>query len=299
MTDADRVSTVRHHDHIPQIRITFGFSTSRSYDTAVEVCNRVPTFTTAGGNRDAEHYLILDATDVEFAIRVWDLVGSWKSSSMTIDGDQASKKDLVYNGLGCFQKQQSSPRPQQYCYGLHEHEFNVFGCHRLGMPLVEWARWLQHGKFDEGGVWHFDKARIKQDLEIKLNENRFCPILNRTQVLQTLDKIPDTINPKTDPNWEYVTEREYGSDYISYKEIAVGIRPVRERAVNSYVVKEQKPDVPREEETGEIPELVTSQVYGGGSADRPAPVKSGNSGCLTSFVAVLILPFLFIMIFLT
>lgn len=296
VTDADRVSSVRRHNHVPQIRITFGYSTSRSYDTAVEICSRVPSFTTDGEDRDAEHRLTLDATDVELAVRIWDLVGGWKSASMTIDGEQISKKDLVYNGLGCFQKQQTSPRPQQYCYGLREYEFNVFGCHRLGMPLVQWADWLQYGKFDDRGVWHFDKARIKRELEIKLNENRFCPLLSKNQVLQTLDKIPDSLNPKTDSNWEYVTRREYGNDYRSFKDVAVGIRPIRERAVNTYVVREQKPDIPPEEDARQASELVTIDMTSGSSDRRTTPSKSTSSGCLTSFLMILGLPFLLILI---
>lgn len=64
------------------------------------------------------------------------------------------------------------------CFGEHEHEANIWGCKRLGMPLTRWGGgWLEYGWFDKNGVWHFDKARIRHELEVRIHENRLCPVL--------------------------------------------------------------------------------------------------------------------------
>src|SRR5690606_10408054 len=83
-----------------------------------------------------------------------------------------------------------------------------------------------------------DKARIQHELEIKLNENELCPVLDRRRVLETLEKLPDTINPKTDKNWKYRTS--YEEVRGEYKEVAVGIRPVFNK-IERYVVGSYKP----------------------------------------------------------
>lgn len=287
VTEADIATKAEKDDHVPIITISFGYSSSVNYETAVEIAKNVPSFTTDGEGKNASHELKLETYDVELAIKIWEIVGGWKSSNMDIDGEQVSKKDLVYGGLGCFQNQQDSPRPDQYCYGLREYEFNIWGCQRLGMPLLGWASWLEHGEFDEKGIWHFDKKKIRRELEIKINENKYCPLLNPKEVFETLDRIPDTIDPKTDPNWEYVTQREYGEDFASYKEVAERIRPVIEKATSSYVVREEKPDIPRAEGYG-TGETASQTIKITLEEDDYSPTRkrrssaSKNSGCVVA-----------------
>lgn len=293
VTEADIVTRPEKDDHVPVITIIFGYSSSSNYDTAVEISKNIPSFTTKGEGKDALHELELEAYDVALAIKVWEIVGGWKSSNMTIDGDQATKKDLVYGGLGCFQNQQDSPRPDQYCYGLREHEFNIWGCQRLGMPLTGWASWLQYGAFDDSGIWHFDKEKIRKELELKIHENKYCPLLNPKQIFETLDRIPDAINPKTDPNWEYITHREYGDDYSSYQEIAQGIKPILEKATSSYVVREQKPDIPRaeREESGEtVSRTIRINLENENDSKRSKSSSlTNNRGCVVALSIALLI----------
>ncbi len=57
--------------------------------------------------------------------------------------------------------------------------------------------------------------------------------------METLDKIPNTINPKKDINWKYKTE--YIETRNGYKEVASGIIP-KIKKMNSYVIGSYIPD---------------------------------------------------------
>lgn len=229
VTSADVASPAIAADHTAKISISFGYSSSQNYPTAVEICSRIPSYEVEGENRDAVHSIILDATDVKLAIRVWDLVGNWKSANMLIDGVSATKSNLVYGGLGCYQTRQQSFRPEQYCFGEREYDFNVWGCKRLNMPIYQWGGgWLDFGALSSDGVWHFDKDRIRLELEGSIHENRHCPVLSKARVLETLDMLPDSVDPRRDPHWEYNTQPDFQGD--DYREVIVGIRPVMKQA---------------------------------------------------------------------
>lgn len=83
--------------------------------------------------------------------------------------------------------------------------------------------WLNYGKFDKSRIWHVDKDRIRHELEVMLKENELCPVLDRKKVLETLEKLPSSINPQRDSNWQYTTDYEEVNGDM--KQINVGIKP--------------------------------------------------------------------------
>lgn len=261
VTEADQAQQLVTTDHVPQAEVTFGYSSSSNYPTAIELAQKIPTYEEQGEGKDKTHGVTLDVTDLELVITLWDLVGNWKSSQLLIDGQRASKSTLVHKGLGCYRKRQAAYIPQQYCFGEGMHDFNIWGCHRLRLPMNSWAEWLTFGKFDSKGVWHFDKARIKHALDSAIHEHRLCPVLQPTNVYATLDRFPDSVNPKTDPHWEYI--RDYGSD------VATGVRPILKRA-SEYVLGEFRPNTP-DEDAQSGPTYVAEIDLG--STSRPAPAS--------------------------
>jgi len=239
VTDVDKVAVPVADSDVANVQITFGQSSSPNYTKAVSICENLPSHKTSGETKQIQHSVMLPITEVELLVNLYDLVGSWKSSQMLINGHAATKKDLTYYGVGCYRNRQKSFKPDQYCFGEKEYEANIWGCKRLNMPVNEWGGgWLDYGEFDKAGIWHFDKPRIQHDLEVALNENELCPVLDRRRVLETLKKLPDTIDPKNDQNWQYRTN--YEEVRGEYKEVAVGIRPVIKK-VNRYVVGKFKP----------------------------------------------------------
>lgn len=239
VTEADRVTVPVTDSQIANVEITFGQSSSPNFTKAVEICQNIPSYSFEGEGKLSKHKITLPITEVDLIVNLFDLVGSWKSSQMLINGHTATKKDLTYYGVGCYRSRQKAYKPQQFCFGEKEYEANIWGCKRLNMPINEWGGgWLDYGKFDKSGVWHFDKDRIKHELELALKENELCPVLDRRKILETLEKLPETINPKADKNWLYRTSYEEVKG--DYKEVAVGVKPVIKK-INRYVIGSYKP----------------------------------------------------------
>ncbi|MBB3059283.1 zinc ribbon domain-containing protein [Microbulbifer rhizosphaerae] len=239
VTEADRVTVPVAESQIANVEISFGESSSANFTKAVQICKNIPSYSVTGEGKQAQHKISLPITEVDLIINLYELVGSWKSSQMLINRHAATKKDLTYYGVGCYRNRQKSYKPEQFCFGEKEYEANIWGCKRLNMPINEWGGdWLDYGEFDKSGAWHFDKDRIKHELELTLKENELCPILDRKRVLETLEKLPDSINPKSDRNWQYRTSYEEVNG--DYKEVAVGVKPVIKK-INIYVVGGFKP----------------------------------------------------------
>ncbi len=265
-----------------QAEISFGKSSAASYEQAVKICKNHPSYTETGEGRSITHQVTISISEIELVINLWDLVGKLSSARMLLNGQPATKKHLVQKSLGCFRERAKAFNQDQYCFGEEEWSANLWGCKKLGMPFRQWGGgWLSYGQIDKKGIWHFDKAKIRHELTRALHENELCPLLNPQNALATLDRIPDTINPKTDPSWEYDTFTDWEDG--EHKEVAQGIRPVVKKA-NQYVVSSFRPQWRLE-----LDEVMEDYHEASGSLELPegktkkrkkrAPKKQGP-GCL-------------------
>jgi hypothetical protein len=226
-------------DSIAQVEISFGQSSSASFEPALAMCRRLPTYMTTGEGAAVRHSIKLPITEIELLIKLYELVGSWKSSRMLINGQAATKSALVYHGAGCYREQLKAFDRRMFCYGEKEFDLNIWGCKRLGMSLL-WGEWLKFGRMDRQGVWTFDKNRIKHDLELAIHEVALCPVLNKKQVLDTLERLPDMVDARVDKHWQYWTEYQDTKDG-GYREVAVGVRPLLKKATG-FIVGEFRPN---------------------------------------------------------
>lgn len=226
VTEADLPAQVELSGGSVNIQVSFGYSSSPNYDTAVDLISGNPAYEIEGEGRKTRHSVLIGGVDVQLAIRLWDIVGGWKSSTMHINGEAASKSDLVYKGLGCYRSRQQSIQHDEYCYGEHVYEQNIWGCKRMGISIERLtSRWQQeYGRFGKDKKWHFDKAAIEADLRRKLHEHRFCPILRPDHVLGVLEALPGTVDPRTDTRWEYATERNWDGHKTVEKPVGVRLR---------------------------------------------------------------------------
>lgn len=217
VTEADMVTGELRRQTGTAIVIQFGRSSSGRFADAVALAQRLPTYDELEGGF---HQVTLNGEDVALARSLWELVGNWKTSRMTLNGERATKKDLTYGALGCFQKRQQAFKPSEYCFGENEYEQNMWGCHRLAMPLNAWGTsWLCWGKYDSEGRWHWDRKRISHELEKGLHENRFCPALDPAACRAVLNGLPDRIHPPSSKGWNFVKE------WQGNREVAVGVTP--------------------------------------------------------------------------
>jgi hypothetical protein len=302
VTEADTPVTAVVSSNVAQVELSFGKSTSASYEQAVKIASNIPSYETSGEGKALLHTVVLPMTEVELIINLWELVGSWKSSRMLINGQPVTKKTLVYKCVGCFRERLKSYNKEQYCYGEHHYDLNIWGCKQLQMPLNHWGGgWLEYGSMTKSGVWVFDKKRIKHELEHQLHENSLCPVLDPAKVLQTLDSLPDRIDPKKDADWEYDTRYEKVKG--AYKDVAVGVKPVVKR-VTRYVLGDYRPTWDFEDEVEEYSSASAGAEYevklvdSGGGEPRVHKKKSGKKwsgyrkfGCaiLAIFVIIVVL----------
>jgi len=296
VTESDKAQPVTERPTVANVEISFGYSSSPNYEKAVSICQNLPSYESSGEGKDIVHHVVIPITEVELLINLYELVGNWKSSQMLINGRPSSKKDLTYYGVGCYRNRQKAYSPEQYCFGERVYEANIWGCKRLNMPLMEWGGgWLEYGEFDDSGVWHFDKDRIRHDLEVRLRENELCPVLDRRHVLETLDRLPNAINPKTDSNWAYRTSYEDVNGRL--QEVAVGIRPVLSKA-NKLVMGDFKPSWEQEDE--EVTQVVYETEPNRDRGRKPShdnKRKQVSGKTIVNTIAALIILFMLILIF--
>lgn len=283
VTEADYSKQPTTRSTVPQISIEFGHSTSSRFDEAVELAQRLPTHTSDGEGTDVVHQVQLEATDVGLAVSLWEIVGNWKSARMTVDGERITKKDLTYGALGCYQNRQESFEPQEYCYGEREHDQNIWGCHNLGLPLSPWREsWFTWGEWNAKGEWHWDKDRIRHELEKALHDFRYCPVLDRDAVMATLERLPNGIDPERNSGWNYVTDWQDGS------EVPVGVCPTlgtaKKLAAGSHTPEWQS-NSGLERASSELQDLST-----GYEVTTQFAQKQQKSGCLGLLLAGLALP---------
>lgn len=145
-TKKSRVNIPATELRIANVEISFGQSSSSSFTKALEICKNIPSYTIEGEGKTVQHRINLPITEVDLITNLFDLVGSWKSSQMLINGYVATKKDLTYYGVGCYRSRQKAYKPTQFCFGENEYEANIWGCKRLDMPINELAGgWLDYG----------------------------------------------------------------------------------------------------------------------------------------------------------
>jgi len=193
------------------IRVRFEHSPSKYYATAVQLAEEAPNYVKRGEGENAIHLARYSPGQAPQAAELWEVIKGWASSSLQVDGEEASKRGLIYNGLHCFQKFQESGQRRDYCFGTGWFNLNPIGCTRIGISIF--ARgdspadldlepaWNNMGRFDDDGVWHFDKEAIRNLLKRRFETNRFCPLLKWEHIEAFLDRLPDTVDPETNPDW--------------------------------------------------------------------------------------------------
>lgn len=209
-----------------EVVIQFGYSNSTNYQKAISICANLPSYEVTGEPDQVIHKVSLPLSELDLINNLYDIVSGWKSSSLLINGRISTKKDLTYSSVGCYKGRQEAHDKEQYCFGNPDYDvnFNIWGCKRLEMPFAQWAGWIDYGSFDENGRWFFDKEKIKRELEIKIQENKLCPALDPEVILETLNRFPDSIDPKQDSGWSYKSKREQNNG--RWTNIATGLKPI-------------------------------------------------------------------------
>ena len=216
------------------IKLGFGKSSSANYNYVVELMEHQPTY-----SFDSEkniHSAIFSAeNNIEDFFEIFDYVKSWKSCFVEINGLKVPISK-IRNGLSCFRERQKAYNPVRYCFGEDPgnnsiYHTNPLGCRLCGITNGYWnGGWYTIGSLSKSGIFTVDKNQIKHIVKNKIEEIGFCPVLNIDELYRRIDMLPNTINPKKDSNFEYITTWE------NDKSVATGIR-MKEKS-SGFVVKD-------------------------------------------------------------
>lgn len=256
-----------------QIKLGFGKSSSANYSFAVDLIQQQPSYSHDG----TVHTAIFDKDSLEQFFEIFDLVKVWRTSFVEIN-NQKFPIAKIRLGLSCYRERQKAYDPEKYCFGIDAGEDNLYstnplGCRHCGITNNYWSGgWFTIGKLSHTGIFTVDKDQIRHIVKKNIEEVGLCPVLDDRDILNRIDELPDTINPRVDKHFEYAT------NWVDDKMVAVGVRLKDTRG--AFVVKDDS-DLSVELSRKQV--AVTNH--------RPS---SGGCGCISviatlSLISVLIL----------
>jgi hypothetical protein len=115
----------------------------------------------------------------------------------------------VFGFLPCYLQRQMNENPESHCSGEESRgTFNLWGCVRADLPFSVEGQWCRWGSFDRGTtLFRFDVGRLREELERRTAEVRFCPALAPGLARSVLEVFPEAIDPHHDKDWTFVQAR--------------------------------------------------------------------------------------------
>jgi double zinc ribbon protein len=202
------------------ITIEFPYSTSQTFDLAIESSKMFTTFKQFGEYKKAIYRVTFQPDEMDTAIDLIEYLKGWRRRIVYVDG-QKVPWETISSFLWCYRKQKASYRPEFYCFGYdQEYELNIWGCMQAHMPFTTYSRWFCWGTWlNNQGDWKFDKERIRHELQKTLYPYRFCPAMQHGIIEDAINALPDVVNPKNDINWKFI--EKWGDDISSFSTIAI------------------------------------------------------------------------------
>ena len=187
------------------VTVEFLYSTSATFDFALQAAQRFATFKQYGEGKKAVYRVTFMPDEMELALELVEYLKGWRRRTVYVDGEKVPW-DSVFGFVWCYNKRKSSFKPQFYCFGYEDsYQLNVWGCIQANLPFVEYAQWFTWGRWvSKDGDWEFDKRRIRHELQKNLYPYRFCPALQLGLVEEVLEALPDRVNPRRDKDWKFV-----------------------------------------------------------------------------------------------
>jgi len=214
-----------------KIGISFSRSTSANFAIALRraqalAVNGALDIENDDKGRQSRFNLTLASGIVENAVRIENLVrlvSSWRGTELSIGGEPVSRFefDTLLEELGnlrrCFLRRKRQNEGDEKKFPCCND--SPLGCRRLRIePNQDFLRFLNYsdmpwfgvGSFD-GRVVTIDKSALRAQIDSIRNERlSLCPLFDRDSVLERIDKLSDTLDPKKDKQWITIYSRKTG-----------------------------------------------------------------------------------------
>ncbi len=175
-------------------------TTSPSLGDAIELAKSMPNYKQEEGKHIVAVTKLELAKRSELSERFCELVGMtgrWSATRVEVDGKKIQYREL--SAITCHYDHKKD------CNGI----CRWLGFSNAGVRGLWGPRYgaeeigITQGKFDEKGIFHVNKKRIKENVssEIKRSKYKYCPILNRKKIFKKIDELPDSVDLRSDFEW--------------------------------------------------------------------------------------------------
>jgi len=232
-----------------QAIISFGFSSSKKREEAIEYAQEQESYFTKGDGKEAIYGAKFEINDIEKLYTILDLTSGWKTQKIEIDGEVIKSTELR-NSLWCFREKVKTNASLDYCKKReYDNKPIKLGCKSIYFNELENEDWQDYGYVNTTkGEWIFDHKRISEKVEEEINRLKYCPILDTTKIRKLIKKIPEKINPKIDKNWAFVSNdhnywfwhenkwlNSFGNTNFPGFNVMVGIRKLSRKEMNQAI----------------------------------------------------------------
>lgn len=190
------------------VKITFGNSTSKKREDAIDFISKQPTFIKEGEGKDTQFSAQFSTAEINSLYNILDLTSGWKSQKIEIGGEIVHSR-VLRNSLWCYRQKSIEKAGTEWCKKSDHQDNgkNPFNCKQIYFHQFESGSWNEFGYIDTDlGEWVFDKESIKNKLDEEIDKLKYCPLLNPQKIYSIVDKLPDRINPKVNLEWAFKTQ---------------------------------------------------------------------------------------------
>ncbi len=245
----------------------FEQTNSRYFQKALALAQKLPGFIKLMDERNVLIYRnIFSPEDLLGFEELYELIRTWRNTRVYIKGEEVDPT-LLDEGVSCYIKTKLRRWAYQGCQSFNAMKtgttrLGYIGCWHSGVTL-NWIPgnvgyfgsrcWFYDGILNPKGIYVIQKDEIYQRVLNSLTEYRYCPLLNLKSLSDFIKRLPDTIDPRIDPEWKYTEKTPHRisrfDPYWEERYSLPAVIPVSEEAYRAYMdrVLKREPEGQRTE----------------------------------------------------
>ncbi len=190
------------------ITVEISYAAVAAFDQAAEVARRHPTFQQFGEGKGKKLRVTYQLSELQALQELKDTTWELRHKRAWLHGAEIEWHRMAQMTY-CFQELLQRPR-QDHCF-FDSNFWSGFGCRYAIANLADRINndWLTFGHLESGGVWVFDKPRIREHVRKNLYSGfQHCPAFDEEYLQHVLDLFPERVDPVEDDRWQHLTNRQ-------------------------------------------------------------------------------------------
>ena len=263
----------------------FEQTSTRKFPQAVALAKTQPGFIQLMDERNILIYRnIYQAHELLEFQALYPHIKHWKGAKLYLKGD-AVTFDAIESGVRCYIETRlvEQGRPiSATCAIFDPGQLDAFplsgclGCRRSEVsmawqpaPGAAFPGWYMFGRLDRQNVYHLNHEDLENAVIGHLIEYQYCPLLNLDQVTALIRRLPERIDPRQDPEWQYQPSQPMEPQRGRYRTPAIA--PVSAEAYRAYLKRTSPPaPSPNGEGEAETRSAFSPSLFGEGAGGEVA-----------------------------